>query len=146
MTAKSAFRAMAALAVLGPLSANAPTVELELTVERVRSEEGVLHLCLTQDKRHFPDCSGDSRAIHRSVPATAGSMTIEGLAPGSYAVSILHDENANGRMDSFLGVPREGFGFSGKSAPRFGPPSFKEARIELNAGSARQVVRMRYVL
>lgn len=74
------------------------------------------------------------------------SVQFDGLSPGSYAISIVHDENANGRMDAFLGIPREGFGFSGNAAPRLGPPSFREAPIELKSGPARHDVRMRYLL
>lgn len=127
-------------------AAPAPHAELELTVERVRNERGVLHLCVTRDTRHFPDCSGDSRALRRSVPASTRSVQFEDLSPGLYAVSIVHDENENGELDSFIGIPREGFGFSGNEAPRFGPPSFRQAAIELSAGSATYNVRMRYLL
>jgi len=32
---------------------------------------------------------------------------------GCFGISILHDENSNGKMDyNILGIPREGFGFS----------------------------------
>lgn len=136
----------AALIMFATLAAHAPEAELELTFERVRNERGVLHMCVTQDARHFPDCSGDSAAIRRSVPATTTSVHFIGLSPGFYAISIVHDENANGQMDSFLGIPREGFGFSGNAAPRLGPPSFREAAIELESGSARHEVRIRYLL
>lgn len=127
-------------------TAPAPDAELELAVERVRNERGVLHLCVTQDTRHFPNCSGDARALRRSVPASTRSVHFEGLSPGLYAVSIVHDENENGELDSFIGIPREGFGFSGNAAPLFGPPSFSQAAIELNTGAAKYHVRMRYLL
>lgn len=95
---------IAALLMFVALAGNAPETDLELTFELVRNERGMLRLCVTQDTRHFPDCSGDSAAIRRSVPATVKSVHFEGLSPGSYAISIVHDENANGRMDSFLGI------------------------------------------
>ena len=142
----SYLKLIAAPVLLVMLAANASIAELELTVDRVRNDRGVLHLCLTRDAAHFPDCSGDSRAVRRSVPASTKSVRFEGLSPGTYAVSIVHDENDNGELDSFIGIPREGFGFSGKAAPRMGPPKFREAAIELASGSARHLVRIRYLL
>lgn len=53
------------------------------------------------------------------------------LAPGTYALRLLHDENDNGKLDSnFLGWPTEGYGFSNN--PRLvRPAKFQEARFEL---------------
>jgi uncharacterized protein (DUF2141 family) len=59
---------------------------------------------------------------------------IEDLPAGSYALSIFHDVNANGELDSnFIGYPKEPFGFSAPMG-RFGPPSFIEASIEVKEG------------
>jgi uncharacterized protein (DUF2141 family) len=36
-----------------------------------------------------------------------------GVAPNTYAVSVFHDENSNGKLDTnFMGIPREGVGAS----------------------------------
>jgi len=142
---RSEQKALAALIPLATLSANAPMADLRLSIDRLRSSDGLLHLCITQNPRHFPDCDGDANAIHKTLPATERTTTIGSLAPGPYAVSVLHDENGNGRMDAVLGIPREGFGFSRNPAVRFGPPDFEDALIELDAGSTDHVVRLRYI-
>lgn len=139
-------RSLALPLLLVPVAAHPHEAVLDLTVERVRSEHGLLHICLTQDSQHFPDCSDDIHAIRRSVPASTKSVSFGGLSPGSYAVSVLHDENRNGRMDLFLGVPKEGFGFSGNPKIGFGPPSFEQTAITLGSGGAQHIVRMRYIL
>jgi uncharacterized protein (DUF2141 family) len=37
----------------------------------------------------------------------------ENIPPGTYALAVIHDENANGKLDtSWLGIPTEGYGFS----------------------------------
>lgn len=61
-------------------------------------------------------------------------------------MAVIHDANANARLDTMLGIPREGFGFSRDPAIRFGPPRFAAARFAVAAGSANQQVRMRYLL
>jgi uncharacterized protein (DUF2141 family) len=108
---------------------------------------GLVRLCLTRDPAHFPDCNGDPAAVKRSVPAAqAGSIRLAGVAPGSWALSVIHDENGNGRLDRFLAVPREGFGFSRNPRIRFGPPRFEEVRFEVAGARVAQIVRLRYLL
>jgi uncharacterized protein (DUF2141 family) len=52
---------------------------------------------------------------------------------GVYAVSIFHDENANGRLDKNLfGAPTESYGFSNNARATFSRPDFKEAAFVLN--------------
>ena len=128
------------------LAARAPTADIEIAIEKLRNRKGVLHLCLTREPAHFPDCKKDPRAVTRSAPATTGPIRITGLAPGGYAVAIFHDENRNEKLDVLIGIPREGFGFSRNPVVRFGAPKFRQVRIDLGAGFTRQTVRMQYVL
>ncbi|MBK7290922.1 MAG: DUF2141 domain-containing protein [Chitinophagaceae bacterium] len=42
------------------------------------------------------------------------------------SIAILHDENDDGKMNSnFLGLPKEGYGFSNNVMGNFGPPLFQ---------------------
>jgi len=107
----------------------------------------MLRLCLTRNPAHFPDCNGDPAALKRSVRASeAGSIRVGGVVPGTYALAVIHDENNNGRLDKFMGIPREGFGFSRNPRIRMGPPRFEEVRFDVAAGNVRQIVRMKYLL
>ena len=63
---------------------------------------------------------------------------------GRYAFAFAHDENSNGQMDrDFLGIPREGYGFSNDVREPFGPPSFDAASFLPSAARA-SVVHIRY--
>ena len=128
------------------LPAASPTHSLEIGVQKLRSQKGVLRICLTGRAQSFPDCKNDAQAVSRSVPASQTRITFDGLAPGSYAVAIIHDENGNSKLDTLMGIPREGFGFSRNPAIGFGPPKFDAARIAVDAAAAPQQVRMRYLL
>lgn len=80
------------------------------------------------------------------MPAAQAELRFEGLPSGTYAVSLFHDENANGRLDTVLGIPREGFGFSRNPPIRFGPPRFSAARFALTSGDSVERVRLKYLL
>ncbi|MEO6151680.1 MAG: DUF2141 domain-containing protein [Croceibacterium sp.] len=136
---------VATAAMLLAIGSVAPA-EVDVTLENLRNDRGLLRLCLTRDANHFPDCSGDPAAITASVAANARLVRLTAPEPGRYALSVLHDANGNGRADSALGIPREGFGFSRNPVIRFGPPRFAAVVFEIGPGVVRQTVRMRYLL
>ena len=45
-----------------------------------------------------------------------------------YAVSVVYDEDGNGKLNTgFLGIPSDPVGFSNNAKGTFGPPSFYKA-------------------
>lgn len=122
------------------------TGELSVDLANLRSHKGSVRLCLTADPKNFPACIDDAQAVTRSIPATADSLRFEGLAHGDYAIAVIHDENNNHKLDTFAGIPREGFGFSRNPAVTFGPPRFAAARFTLTSDADRQQIKMRYLL
>ncbi|MES2337835.1 MAG: DUF2141 domain-containing protein [Pseudomonadota bacterium] len=122
-----------------------PVARLEIDVSKLRSSRGMIQLCLTADPKNFPACVDDARALTRSVPATTRAVTFDALPVGDYAVAVIHDENGNRKLDTMMGIPREGFGFSRNPAIGFGPPKFAAARFTLDINGTEQDIRMRYL-
>jgi len=128
------------------LTAQSDGAEVEIQVQGLRNANGLVRLCLTRNPAHFPNCNGDSAAVKATVPARqAGSLRLR-VQAGVYALSVIHDENSNGRLDRFMAIPREGFGFSRNPRIRMGPPRFEEVRFPIAAAGARQAVQMKYLL
>jgi len=151
------FLALAALA--GALSAAGPSLAddgcagkpdagaAKLTVQNVGMHNGKGQVAVTV----FPDDARRFLAHHgkllRQRPAAVLPMTSAcfWLPPGTYAVAVYHDENANQDFDrTKLGMPAEGFGFSNDAPTRFGLPSFDAVRFSLPASGRTIKVRMRY--
>lgn len=62
------------------------------------------------------------------------SFQIDGLATGTYSVSVFYDEDEDGELKTnFLGIPKELVGFSNNAKGSFGPPSFEKTSFELKA-------------
>ena len=139
-------RAAALALVAATLVGAAPSADLDVQLANLRSAKGLIRVCLTDDPANFPDCVSDKDAITRSLPATARSVRFASLSPGGYAVAVIHDENGNAKLDTFAGIPKEGFGFSRNPAIRFGPPRFAAARFTMESGAETQQIRMRYIL
>ena len=137
---------MAAGALLLALLPGAtPVSDLGIQVAGLRSARGMVRVCLTADPKNFPACVDDARAVTRSVPARVTAIAFDGLPHGEYAFAVIHDENGNNKLDTMLGIPREGFGFSRNPAITFGPPRFTAARFTLDSDAEKQQVRMKYM-
>lgn len=119
---------------------------LQVDVEGLRNSRGVLQGCLTADRQSFPDCRRDPKAMKVTVPAGTRRLVFSNFPPGDYAVTLFHDTNANGKLDTVLGLPLEGFGFSRSPVVRFGPPRYDDVNIRLGSGFSRITVRVQYIL
>lgn len=65
--------------------------------------------------------------------------------PGTYAVALYHDENANRKLDrNWIGMPKEGYGFSNDAKGRMGPPSHQAAAFTVTDDDTTIDVKMRY--
>lgn len=71
------------------------------------------------------------------------TVTFGGLQPGDYAVSIFHDEDSDGELDTnFLGIPTEKVGFSNDAKPRMGPAPYEKARLDLAPGATEIIIHL----
>lgn len=127
-----------------PHAASPARGEVQVTITGLRNGKGMLRACITSQPRSFPDCKGALRTL--SAAATNGAvLTFGNLPSGRYAISILHDENGDGRMNKRLILPKEGFGFSRNAPVRFGPPSFDSAAIDVGQAPLKATITVRYM-
>jgi uncharacterized protein (DUF2141 family) len=133
-----------------PMVADAgETATLTIVVDGLRNGRGQVGCRLYRPSEDF--ARDDSPAIvgRQLVPIEdrRARCVFAGLAPGRYAVALMHDENGNRRLDTNLvGIPVEGFGFTNNAEPHtFGPPTFDEAAVVVRAGrTTAQRVRVMY--
>ena len=134
------------MVLVGLLPGASPPARLDLGIEGLRSDRGVLRICVTSEPDHFPDCQSDPAARHATVAAGQPVPRFEDLPSGSYAIALFHDENGNGRLDRVVGIPTEGVGFSNNPRLRFGPPRFTESRFDVTNLPVDETVRLKYFL
>lgn len=134
-----------ALAMMAALIGATEPARLDISFAGMRSTRGNLLICLTRDAAHFPDCSSDPQARKLTIAATVHAAHFLDLTPGTYALSLIHDENGNGRLDTRFGIPREGVGFSRNPRLLVGAPSFAAVRFDI-AGITSETIRLKYFL
>lgn len=114
-------------------------------MEGVRSAKGSIRLAICPEGTAFPDCNDAAvRTASLTIAHGQAHAHFAGLRPGTYGVSLFHDANGNGRMDTFLGIPREGYGFSRNPPFRPRAPRFAEAAIQVGEGSSTTIA-LRYL-
>lgn len=127
-------------------AASAPGPEIEVSLSGLRNTKGQVLVCLTANPKAFPDCTKDKGSVRMAVKAAvAAKFTVTAPANGTYAISLVHDENSNNKMDMTLFLPKEGFGFSRNPAIGMGPPKFKSASFAVE-GDTAQAIKMKYML
>jgi uncharacterized protein (DUF2141 family) len=119
-----------------------------LTVQMAgfRNDQGVAQVSLFRDAKGFPDRAALAfRTNTTTILQREAVVAFAGLPPGDYAVSVLHDENSNGRMDvNWLGQPREGYGVSSAKRNPTGAPTFAAARFPLAPPARTLTVHIAY--
>ena len=114
---------------------------IELNVTDIKQIKGQLLISL-HNKDGFPDQEKKS-VLNTKVKVNNANMKITLKVPksGFYAISLVHDENENNQLDkNYLGIPKEGYGFSNNPSARFGAPSFKESQFEVKDNEVKKLV------
>ena len=112
----------------------------------LRSGKGQVMCALYSSADGYPT-NADKAMARTSSPVSNGHAECDftGIGPGKYAVSIFHDENSNGKLDSnFMGFPREGVGASNHAKGHFGPPKFEDAAFQFPGGHLDLKIAMTY--
>lgn len=126
--------------------AGAPTAtRLDLIIDGVRADEGELTATVYPPSSSKFLKPGGEIAVWR-VPAKAPMTQMCGFlpSPGSYAVVVYDDLNANHHFDHSAIAPLEPYGFSNNPRLFLGPPSVASARFAVPAGGRAIHIRLRY--
>lgn len=126
-----------------PISAMMAQGSLEVTITGVKSDKGSIRVGLFTEQDYLK-----TPVVGQVIKAAKGSVTVrfESVADGTYAISVIHDANENGELDTNkLGIPREGFAFSNNAAGTLGPPSYEKAKIEIQGAPLKQELVMKYL-
>lgn len=108
------------------------THNLTLEVKSIKKVVGNISICIVTEKGDFLErCK-----IGRNVPIESKDFFVvfEDLPADSYAISIFHDEDSNGKlnMGKLVPIPTEKYGFSNNPSSAFGPPTFEECLFKLD--------------
>ncbi|WOI24077.1 DUF2141 domain-containing protein [Nonlabens ulvanivorans] len=104
------------------------THTLKVTVPNATSDKGEMVFALNTKETFMVAAPVQSAAV--KIEDGVATVTFENVAPGEYAIIVLHDLNGNQRMDFKDGMPAENYNVSGGQMS-FGPPVFGDSKFTL---------------
>ncbi len=111
------------------------TFSLTVEVNGLRNAKGDVIFALYNREDAFPDEHFEKYLEKLTGKIANGSsfVVFKNLPEGKYAVSILHDEDGDGKIKKGIILPKEGIGFSNyQSIGLANIPSFKKASFIVN--------------
>jgi uncharacterized protein (DUF2141 family) len=111
-------------------SAQKETFNLTINIAGLSSDKGSLLVGVYNTKESFLKKPFESDII--KIINKKSIITFKNIPKGAYAVSFIHDENDNKKLDTnFIGIPKEDFGCSNNAQGFMGPPKYEDAKFQL---------------
>ncbi len=127
------------------LTAAAPVgAPIEVNVSGIRSAQGLVRVMVCPKETFLKACPWSA-----STPAHVGQVTVvvNGVPPGHYAVQAYHDADSDDKLaQNWIGIPREGIGFSNDAMSHLTRPRFSVAAFDHGTTRQRIAVTVRYFL
>jgi uncharacterized protein (DUF2141 family) len=136
----------AAQSAPGGCTGPASSTWVNVVVNGVRSSTGLVAVTLYADNSRKFLAKGGSMFVGR-VRAVAGTTRacVHLPQPGTYALAIYHDENANEKFDrTGIGFPAEGYGFSNNPSTLAGLPAFRSVRLAVPRTGLTSRIQLKY--
>lgn len=112
--------------------ASQPVLTLTVHVNGAKANTGQAIASLFSSADNYLKAPVSRRAIPIGNAGEA-RIVFTALEAGTYAVSVVYDENGDGQLDTGLfGIPSEPVGFSNNVKGVFGPPSFDKTSFTLS--------------
>jgi uncharacterized protein (DUF2141 family) len=120
---------------------------IHVEISGLRSDKGQVLCALFSSATDFPKKTDKAVAQAKSDISNGHAVCeFAGIASGTYAVSVFHDENSNGKLDTnIMGIPREGVGASNNARGHFGPPKFAAAAFQFSGGRIDLKITINYL-
>jgi uncharacterized protein (DUF2141 family) len=127
--------------------AQSPCPGIHVEILNVRNSTGTIDCALFVSPDGFPRESLRAAIVVMilKIRETQARCDLEDIPPGTYALAVVHDENMNGKLDtSWLGIPKEGYGFSNDVKVARGAPSFSDASFAYDGQNLKFALRLHY--
>lgn len=120
------------------------TVSVE--VSGIRSESGLLRMALYNNKNQFPNDPAESYYFEKKLMRDGIiKVVLIDIPPGTYAISVLDDEDGNDKMKfNLLRMPKEGYGFSNNIKPGLKHPPYEECTFDVRDGLTNLKIEIQY--
>ena len=114
---------------------------IEIEIHNIDGSEGQMLIGLYDSSEHWLKKTYKSGIA--KIEDGKSTFTLKDVPDGVYAISVFHDENKDGKLDTnFFGIPSEDTGSSNDAPARFGPPKWEDAKFEIKGKTIKQIINL----
>lgn len=128
-------------------AARAQTINLSIT--NLESSDGQVILGIYKDQASFDkEKAAIVKEFYKGSNVKNGTLQVSfSLTPGVWGITLLDDTNYDSKMNyNWIGMPKEGFGFSNNYHTGFSKPKFSSFSFNIAQGQTLSVtVKVRYI-
>ena len=114
--------------------------EINLKITNITEIKGFIHVAVYNNPKSFPSNEKKFLGLKEKVESVIDKgILIKKIFSGDYAIAIYHDKNSNNSFDTFLGIPKEKYGFSNNPTIFLNAPSFEESKFYVNNSESKLI-------
>ncbi|MEH6388960.1 DUF2141 domain-containing protein [Pseudomonas profundi] len=116
-------------------------------ISDIRNSTGTVACALFESSKGFPTefLRSATHITMMEVRDTQARCSFLDISPGTYALAVIHDEDRDGKLArNWLGIPREGLGFSSGARASMSAPSFEEASFSYDGQNLNMAIKLHY--
>jgi uncharacterized protein (DUF2141 family) len=114
------------------------TFMLTVNISGLESNEGTLMVGIYNNKSDFLKTQLKGAIV--KIKNKKSVVIFKNLTLGEYAISFIHDENNNNKIDTnIFGIPKEDYGCSNNAKSFIGPPKYDDAKFILTENKTIEI-------
>ncbi|HEK22042.1 MAG: hypothetical protein C0191_04570 [Mucilaginibacter sp.] len=120
--------------------------DLPIRITGIRSSNGKIVINVFRDHASYDKEEPYKKFSFDKKQTEKGAINVKiNLDPGTYGITLLDDENGNGKIDkNLIRMPKEGFGFSNFYMEKLKKPCFDDFKIDLKTKPLVEI-RLKYL-
>ena len=126
------------LLLIAPFKSEQP--KLTIQIHNIKSMKGSIKIGIFNTHKDFLEKNSAIRNYSIDVKEATATFVISDLPKGDYAVSMYHDENSDDICNrTFIGIPKEPYGFSNNFKPKFAAPKFEDCKFTFSKNQTLKI-------
>jgi|GEM_PF-1662887 len=123
-----------------------PAIErdVSLSISGLKSQPSNIFVAVYQSASDFPKPASDTKTVVLPSTETLLELTLPLLENHPVAIGVFQDLDGNGILTkNVIGMPAEPYGFTNNIRASFGPPTFSQSMIQVNAQTKSLEIQLR---
>jgi uncharacterized protein (DUF2141 family) len=120
---------------------------ITVKIDGLKGTDGVALVVLYESAESWLKIPKAAQVVPAKITGSALTVELKGVKPGTYAISVIHDENKNNELDMRwlpYPKPKEGSGASGEAESSKLAPKWESSKFDVPAEGKTIHVGVRY--